>query len=160
MENKDPDLIAKNACVEALFSSVTGSDPYLSDSLRAGIDSALSGEGGDPAPFDAFVREALELSRRRGAGEGAAVFRVNLRLRPYEPLWTRSELVEALKPMVGCRCAVLVVSGLQEAVLRSLPARRRRGLDGDAVAEARHYIDALAARFSASGCRMTILYTD
>jgi len=33
-------------------------------------------------------------------------------------------------------------------------------LAGEAVAEARRYIDALAARFSAGGCRMTILYLD
>ncbi len=160
MENKDPDLIAKNAAVAALFYPLTGNDPFLGDSLRSGIDSALSGEDGAPASFDSFMSKALELSRRRGMGRESAVGHVNLRGRAYEPLWVRGELVGALRPMTGCRRSILVVSGLSGAVIRALPKRRRRTLAAEALAEARRYIDALASRFAAGNCQLTVLYLD
>jgi hypothetical protein len=157
----DPDLVAKNECVGELFAPVTGRDPYLNDSIRAGIDYALGAADGPPPPLEKFVQHAMELSRQKGGvADDFSMFHVNLRTRPYEPLWLRAELVEALKPMTGSRSSLLVVSGLQEAVQKALPRNKKRmGLDA-AMAEARRYIDALGSRFAAEGCRLNILYVD
>jgi hypothetical protein len=158
-QQQDPDLIAKNECVGALFAGVTGRDPFLNDNLRDAIDRVLSEETGATASLEQFVHKAMELTHRKGAnGENFSMFRVDLRSRPYEPLWVRSELIEALKPMTGHRSALLVVSGLEEAVARSLPRNRRRIGREEALAEARGFIDSLAARFTATGCRLNILY--
>ena len=161
MQNKDPDLIAKNECVGALFAGLTGRDPYLNDNVRSAIDYALSTEGGDPVSLDEFMRKAVELSMRKGHGaSNFSMCHVNLRSRCYEPLWIHSELVADLKRMTGCKRALLVISGLSEAVARSLPRRRRRMGKTAAMSEARHFIDTLGARFSARGCRLSILYLD
>jgi len=161
MEGKDPDIIAKNECIGALFAPVTGHDPFLNDSLRSAIDCILSEDKGGPASLEAFMRKAVELSMRKSGGPGSfSMFHVNLRARSYEPLWLRGELMEGLKPMTGCRQSMLVVSGLKEAVQRAMPRRGRRSNADAAMAEARHYIDALSARFAANGCKLSILYLD
>lgn len=161
MEENDPEIIAKNECVGALFAPVTGRDPFLNDSLRSAIDLVLAGDRGAPASLDLFMRKAVELASRRGApGESFSMFHVNLRARSYEPLWLRSELIDGLKPMTGCRQSMLVVSGLREAVQRGLPRSRRRISAPAAMAEARRYIDALGSRFAAKGCKLTIMYLD
>jgi hypothetical protein len=157
----DPELVAKNECVDALFSTLTGSDPYLNDALRSGIELSLSDGGGAPASLDDFVRRAMEFAAEKGLGpDDFGHLHVNLRERAYEPLWLRNELIDGLKPMTGLRKSILVVSGLREAVRRALPKRRRGMSEEAAMAEAQHYIDSLSARFAAHGCKMSILYLD
>lgn len=157
--NSDPDLLAKNECVEALFSSLTGSDPYLNDKMRDGIELSISGENGVPASLDDFVNKAMSLAAEKGLGpDNFGHLHVNLRERAYEPLWLREELIDGLKPMTGLRQSILVVSGLDDAVRRALPKRRRGMSEDTARAEARHYIDSLSARFAAYGCKMSIIY--
>jgi len=159
--SNDPELVAKNECVEALFSPMTGSDPYLNDKLRSGIELSISGESGLPASLDDFVRKAMELAAEKGLGpDNFGHLHVNLRERAYEPLWLRNEIIDGLKPMTGLRKSLLTVSGLDDAVRRALPKRRRGMSEENARAEAHHYIDALSARFAAYGCNMKILYLD
>ena len=159
--NSDPELLAKNECVEALFGTLTGSDPYLNDKMRAGIEISLSGEGGAPASLDDFVEKAMLLAAEKGLGpDNFGHLHVNLRERAYEPLWLRGELIDGLKPMTGLLKLIFVVSGLGEAVTRALPKRRRGMTEETARAEARRYIDTLSARFAAHGCKMRVLYID
>lgn len=159
--SKDPELVAKNECVEALFGPLTGSDPYLNDALRSGIELSISGEDGLPASLDDFVKKAMEYATEKGLGpDDFGHLHVNLRERAYEPLWLRNELIDGLKPMTGLRKSILIVSGLDEAVRRALPKRKRGMSEANAKAEAHHYIDALSARFAAYGCNMKILYID
>jgi hypothetical protein len=161
MQGSDPDLIAKNECVGALFAGLTGCDPYLNDNVRSAIDFSITGQDGSPAPMDAFLHRAEELSRKKGQGFGSfCMCHINLRERFYEPLWINIELVAGLKRMAGSRRSLLVVSGLRDALRRSLPRRRRRIGEPAAMAEARHFIDSLGARYSTSECRMSILYLD
>jgi hypothetical protein len=161
MERNNPELIAKNECVSALFASVTGRDPYLNDSMREAIDLALAEEGCTEATMEQFLRKALELAQLRGGRvEDFKFCHVNLRGRAYDPLWLRSELLAALKPLTGARNALLVVSELGEAVRLSLPARKVRSGHSEALAAARQYIDEQAARFAIKGCRMNIMYLD
>lgn len=161
-KSEDPEVIARNECVGALFAGLTGRDPFLNDSLRGAIEYAIGAEGGSPDSLEAFMRKAMELLARRGGrgSENFAMFHVNLRSRPYEPLWMRGEIVDGLKPMTGCRRSLLVVSGLKEAVAKALPRNRRRMGLPQALAEARAYIDALGVRFAAAGSRVSILYLD
>ena len=156
----DPELPAKNACVDALFAPETGSDPFLNDSMRSAIEFAITGDG-SPSSLESFMRKAMELSHSRRLGQSNfSMVHVNLRSRSYEPLWVRQELLDGLKNMAGHRRSLLVVSGLEEAVCRALPKRGRRKRAPVAMAEARRYIDSLGARFSAGGSRMNIMYLD
>ena len=160
-EVKDPELIAKNECIGALFSGVTGSDPYLNDNMRSAIECWIAEEGGDPKSLEIFVQKAVELALSKGVNlDNFNMFQVNLRERPYEPLFIRKELIDGLKPMTGAPQSLLVISGLKEAVTRALPKRKRKSTAESAMAEAEHYIDALGARFTANGCRLKILYLD
>lgn len=159
--NSDPELVAKNECVDALFGKMTGSDPYLNDKMRSGIELSISGETGLPASLDDFVKKAIDLAAEKGLGpDNFGHLHVNLRERSYEPLWLRNELIDGLKPMTGLRKSMLIVSGLDDAVKRALPKRKRGMSEEAAKAEARHYIDSLSARFAAYGCKMSILYLD
>lgn len=160
MEPSNPELLAKNACVNALFAAVTGRDPYLNDAMREAIELALADEGRVDASVEAFLRKALELARMRGERvEDFQFCHVNLRGRAYDPLWLRSELVAALKPMTGTRNALLVVSGLAGAVGAGGSTRKQRAA-AESLAAARAYVDELSARFAVRGCRMNILYLD
>jgi hypothetical protein len=160
MENADPDLIAKNECIGALFPRITGRDPFFNDCVRAALDEALAKGDGQPVPLEVFMRRAFELSSNHGGCEGFSMCVVNLRARTYEPLWLRSEILGDLKRVVGYKRALIVVSGLRGAVERSLRRRTARAGFDAAMAEARHLIDSLAARFSAGQSRLSVLYLD
>ncbi|MBN1403174.1 MAG: hypothetical protein JW942_01735 [Opitutales bacterium] len=160
MQNKDPDIIAKNECIGALFAPLTGQDPFLNDAMRSAIDYALSGDGGSPASLEAFMHKAVELSVNSGRGGSVSMYHLNLRGRSYEPLWMRGELISGLKPLTGESRSLLIVSGLREAVRNTLPRRQKSRREADVMEEARQYIDALAARFTASSSHLTILYQD
>ncbi len=157
---RDPEIIAKNECIGALFGPVTGEDPFLNDSLRAAIDYALSEEHGSPAPLEAFMRKAVELSSSRGTGEAFSMLHINLRERAYDPLWLRGELLEGLKPMTGIRRCLIVISGLREAVHKSITRSERKKGKDVAHEDARQYIDSLAAKYAADNSRLTIMYLD
>ena len=159
MDCKDPDLVAKNECVGALFSNVTGCDPYFNDCVRAAMEEALS-EGDNPVPLDIFMRSAFELSYNRGGCAGFAMCIVNLRARVFEPLWLRYELLSDLKRIAGHKRALIVVTGLRGAVERSLPRRGRRSGFDVAMADARHLIDSLSGRFSVGRNKLSVLYLD
>ena len=156
----DPDLVAKNECVGALFPNFTGRDPYFNDCVRAAMEEAISDGTGNPVPLDVFMKSAFELSLKRGGGVGFSMCIVNLRARIFEPLWLRAELLGDLKRVAGYKRALIVVSGLRGAVERSLPRRGRRSGFDAAMTDARHLIDSLAARFSAGRNRLSVLYLD
>jgi hypothetical protein len=160
MDTRDPDLIAKNECIGALFPNVTGRDPYFNDCVRSALEEAISDETNSPVPLEIFMRRAFELSMNRGGCTGFSMCIVNLRARVFEPLWLRSELMSNFKRVTGYKSALVVVSGLRGAVERSIPRRGRRAGFDAAMSEARHLIDSLAARFSAGRSRLSVLYID
>ena len=158
MQSNDPELLAKLQCINALFADTTGRDPYLAESLCEAIEFAIAGGSGRPSTLVEFSEKAIELRRQRqGTPPSFQLRHLNLRECSYDPLFVRKQLLDGLKQLAGYQRALLVVSGLAEAVKRAAPRARHLAQRHE---EARRYIDAVTAGFASAGACITILYLD
>ncbi len=149
--------VAKMLCLRALLQQSGPYDEALARHVKTAIDFALTGEVDKGAPLATFAEAAVKLMREQGQlPPSYGLGHLDLRGGHFDALWVRAEVVRTLKRLTGYRSAMLVVSGLEQALslgkrVRAERQRRRR-------AEAMAYIDGLAARFTAKEAALTILY--
>ncbi len=159
MSERDPELVAKLHCLNALLADKTGRDPFFTDTIREAIELAITGNRNGKASLPAFAKMAFELSEQVNEAPPSFGFElIDLKGGSFDPLWVREELVSALKRLAGYRHTVLVVSGLEKAcrngsLRRTFKVRRR-------CTEARRYIEAVAAQYTAAGACATIYFFD
>lgn len=149
--------MAKVLCLRALLQQSGSYDEALVQHVKTAIDFALTGETEKGAPLEVFVEAAVKLMKEQGQlSPSFGLGHLDLRGGYYDALWVRAEVVRVLKLLAGYRGAVLVVSGLEQALASK--KRTRAGRQKKQLAEARAYIDELAAQFTTRGASLTILY--
>lgn len=154
---KSKEELAKLHCVLNLFGENTGDDPYLVRHLKDAIDASLVEESGDAKGLDEFVDAAFRLANEQpGLRASYGLFHLDLRGRGFDPLFIRDELVRGLRTVAGYRRALVVVTGLREAIVgsaRYFTSKRREQLD-----DATRYIDEVAAQWTTENTELNLLY--
>lgn len=154
----DIDALAKAHLLKARLDPETAADAYLVGEIIKAVDLAVTGKPGRPAPLDDFARAVEPVARSLGSDtEGPCGFaHLDLRSRPYDPLWVREELRGALRKLSGYAEATILVTGLKESIChggKRYTARLRRE-----HAEARALTDETAAKLHTPSTRLTLLY--
>lgn len=129
--------------INTWFGSLTGSDLYLAEQIRAAIAFSLSELeaqlAADPASAErydqAFIQEATRLLRalaEREPHRGFYHWDAARSLESSTPLFAREEIMKALKQLARFRESTLLITNLRPALLRTSkpsarpPAKRER----------------------------------
>lgn len=154
----DDDLeLAKLRCLRSLFAETTGNDPFLLQSLKEAIDESLQEEPGLTDSLDDFAQAAFRLMNDRPFEDTSfGFYHLSLGLRSWDPLFVQDELRRGLRKICGYDEALLVVTGLREAVKSRgrYFTQRRRAHYQDAI----DFIDRLAARYTTRNMELTVMY--
>lgn len=154
---KSKEDLAKLHCVLNLFGENTGDDPYFVRNIKEAIDASLVEEPGTDDSIEMFAAAAFRLVEGQpGLQASYGLHHLDLRGRGFDPLFIREELLGGLRRIAGYRNALIVVTGLREAIVGPtgyLTQKRRLELDG-----ATQYIDELAAQWTTDYTELSILY--
>ncbi len=157
-EPESPEELAKWHCVLNLFGEATGDDPFLARNIKEAIDASLLAEEGLDASIDNFAEAALRLVHEDPVlAASYGLFHLELRGRTFDPLFVREELIAGLKRVAGYSTALVLVSGLRETF--AAPSGRLTQPRREAHAEAKSYLESLAAEWTTENTVLTILYT-
>lgn len=157
-DTEGPEELAKWHCVVNLFAEATGDDPFLAKNIKEAIDASLSAEEGLDASIDNFAEAALRLMQDDAVlAASYGLFHLELRGRGFDPLFVRDELISGLKRLAGYETALLLITGLRDAVTG--PNRRYTRRRQEDFEEAKAYIDSVAAEWTTENTALTILYT-
>ena len=126
--------------INGLFAHATGNDLYLAEQIKSAIAFSLSDlqqqTAANPdsahvydAAFNAAAAELLAKLFARHPRHGFYHWDAALTLESATPLFTRPEVMSALKKLAGFREATLLITNLRPAVIpptrRSTPKRKR-----------------------------------
>lgn len=155
---KSKEDLAKLHCVLNLFGENTGDDPYFVLNIKEAIDASLvDEEAGPDDSIERFADAAFRLVEGQPGLEASyGLHHLDLRGRGFDPLFIRNELLGGLRKVAGYRNALIVVTGLREAIIGPtgyLTQKRRTELS-----EATQYIDELAAKWTTDYTELSILY--
>lgn len=157
MIDHNPEELAKIHCLNALFSSQGAVSTELTHHIKSVIDYHLTRSTNERVSLEEFARMAIEILREQNyLSPSYGLFHLDLREREFDALWVQEELVRGLKRLSGCEQALLLVTGLRKSIA---PHAKRwtRNLK-DRHAECIDYIDDLAARYSSSSTKLTLIY--
>lgn len=148
--------LVKRAWTACLVGAASAPDPWLAAEVRRAVEFALTGDIAGDAPIEAYAETALELFQKWQRRHPGCGFRlVDWRGRPYDPLWLRTETVQALRALAGYPRALLAVVGLREAI--SAGGRRWGRAQQARLDEAAGWLDALAARYAGPRSALTLV---
>jgi len=153
--------LAKLHCLHSIFGGAGETAPHLIRSIKEAIEESLRDAQGAPdAPvsLEAFTEAALKIGSGHPFCElSYGIFHLNLAGRAYDPLFVREELVAGLRRIAGYAHALVVVSGLRQAVTGHLKPRQRNRAE-HSVEQAMAWIDETARHWKTANCELTIIY--
>ncbi len=142
--------------LNTVLAGVTGQDLYFAQQIKEGIESALPA-GADSAAF----AEAVRLLRERLGGEddarrGFAHWDAGTSPAPPDSLWSRQQIVDALKRLAPYAEATLLVTNLHAAFCP--PGRRWTDRRRAAYREVLDFLANLALRRKRERTQLTLLF--
>jgi hypothetical protein len=152
-----PEEIAKLHVLKALFAPDSSGADTITEHIKSAIDYHLTGSMTQTAPLQAFAETALKLfADQQKLPPSYGLQHIELRGRSYEPLYLREEIIGALKQLAGYRHALLLITGLRQALAPEAKywTQRLRREHQAAVS----FIDQLALQYATPSTRLTLLY--
>lgn len=157
MNSKHIHDLVKMHCLHSLFEFSGEKDGYLADKIKAAIEFSLTGSEEIPASLEGFVELAHQLCADiKSMPPSYVLHHIELSNRTWDPLWLHGEFMQALRRISGHDTAVLVVSGLRQAICprgrywtRRMQKQHKEAVD---------YMDDLAMRWVTPSTNLTLLY--
>ena len=151
--------LVKLQCLQAVFGAESRgvSEPGFLCEIKDAIEFSITGDvdiHASLARFSEALGQLVQSDTHLAPSSGFS--HLDLSRQPLDPLWARSNVLRELKLLAGFRSAVLLVSGLRQAVRgpRRYWTRRLQ----DRYRETIEYIDGVAALTSAPSTRLKLIY--
>jgi hypothetical protein len=157
--NTTPELPALHV-LNSVFAGITGQDPYLVEQLKAGIEHALAAEGANPSPavFASAVAALQKKLHPDGCDirHGFEVCDAAASPAPADSLWTRMQVIDALKRLAPYPESTLLITNLQSAFCP--PGTRWTPRRQAAYRDILDFIAALAIARKRERAKLTLLF--
>jgi len=114
--NSSEELV-KQYCLRAVFGIDSAIGPGFLSDIKNAIEFSITGDRSTPAPLARFTEALTRLvDSRLIIAPSSGFAHLDFGRHPFDPLWTRIFVLRELKMLAGFQSAVLLISGLREAV--------------------------------------------
>jgi len=152
------DPLTRLETLNELFARLGKKDPELAEHARRAL-AVYRADKGEPLPegaLEAYVRRLADL--HLGEEEERAIALAHWHvpaMEVFSPLWIRQAIVAEMKKLAGQRAALLLVTGLREAVCP--PGRNWTKVRAAEYERVRGWVDELASAWASRGASLRVV---